>query len=149
MTTNPTITRLPTNHTQLLLTAEFPQLTPNDLFDYFTQPNLLTKWWPQQAETDPQPGGRYRLSWPDMNWELFGEYFTFESGRTLVFSWQWAHDLQMPQRQVKIEFAPHEDGSKITLTHGSYDNSARDQEDRQSHWDGWRHFLGQLQQLTP
>lgn len=146
---DPTIIQQSTNHTQLILTAEFPQLTPNDLFDYFTQPELLVKWWPQQAETDPQPGGRYQLSWPAMDWQLFGEYFTVKPGQTLVFSWQWAHDLQMPQRQVKIEFAPQASGSKITLTHGSYDNSPRDQEDRQNHWDGWHHFLGQLQQLTP
>ncbi len=147
MTSDQTVTRVPTDHTKLVLTAGFPQFSAIDLFAYFTQPDLLTQWWPQEVVTEPHPGGRYQLSWPAMNWQLFGEYLAYEPGRRLVFSWQWVHQPELPRRQVDIVFSSEGVGSHIILTHGLYTDNQQDQEDRQGHWDGWNHFLGKLQQL--
>lgn len=145
----PAITQRPTDQTRLVVQATFPHLSPHELFDCFTQPERLIQWWPPQAVTDPQLGGRYTLSWPEMNWQLVGEYLTFEPGQRLVFSWQWPHAPHLPQRHVEIIFSPNEVGAQIVLTHAVYADTPQDQEDRQSHWEGWRHFFAQLQTLTP
>jgi uncharacterized protein YndB with AHSA1/START domain len=97
---------------------------------------------------EPRVGGRYRLLWPAMGWELFGHYATFEPGERLAFTWEWTHEPELPARLVDITFEPHGDGCRVTVTHGSYGHTAVEKEDRQSHIDGWFHFLGRLQRLA-
>ena len=52
----------------------------------------------------------------------------------------------MPERTVQVQFVSQDSGgTTLHIEHGTYDNSERDQEDRQSHIDGWKFFLEQLQ----
>lgn len=138
------ITQIDSDSSQLVLCVCFPQFSPRALFDHFTVPELLTHWWPQKAATEPRAGGSYRLSWPAMDWALYGEYTQFLPGERLSFTWRWEHEQDMPARLVEIVFEPEGDGSRLRLTHGTYNKNERDQEERQSHLDGWMHFLGQL-----
>ena len=139
--------QIPTAIDRLTIAANFPQFSPDVLFEYWTKPNLMCQWWPQQAEIDPREGGAYHFSWPQMGWSLRGRYVKFNIGRSLSFTWKWAHEAS-PPRQVEILFdALPDGGTQITLTHGFYTDSAEDQEERQGHLEGWTHFLGRLQQL--
>jgi uncharacterized protein YndB with AHSA1/START domain len=149
MIDEPTLIQLDSDSGRVVLTADFPNLSPQALFNHFTVPDLLTRWWPQEATVDGRPGGSYRLSWPAMKWELYGEYSQFEPGRRLAFSWRWRHEPELPTRQVNIQIEPVAEGSRLTLTHSRYSDSPADQTDRQSHIDGWHYFLGQLQQQEP
>lgn len=130
----------------MIASAEVPGLSPGQAFEYFTVPELLALWWPPEATTERQQGGRYVLRWPSMNWELSGEYTAFIPGERLAFTWQWAHKPELPARVVDVAFEPAGAGCRLTVTHGTYGNTTVEQEDRQSHIDGWLHFLGQLQQ---
>lgn len=133
----------------LVMSANFPQLAPDVLFDYWTKPDLICQWWPQQAEIEPREGGAYHFSWPKMGWSLRGQYVNFDIGRSLNFTWRWDHQTT-PLRHVEITFdALPNGGTQITLTHGFYTDSAEDQEERAGHIEGWIHFLGRLQQLEP
>ncbi len=147
MSDGKTITQVDTDNSRLVLTADLA-FTADELFRYFTQPDLLTQWWPQQALTEPYLGGHYQLSWPAMNWQLYGEYLAFEPGRRLVFTWQWRHQPELPQRQVETVFSQQGSGGRITLSQGTYTENQQDHKDRQSHIEGWNHFLGILQQLA-
>jgi len=142
------ITQLSTDHTELIMTARFPRFTPLELFDCFTRPELLVQWWPQQAETDQRQGGSFKLSWPAMDWQMNGEYIHYEPGHRLEFTWRWTHLPELPERLVEIDFSPENNGSRIVLRHSRYTQDPRDQEDRQSHLDGWMNFLSRLQQLS-
>ena len=146
MTTAPP-TQQPSEIDRMIVSADLPGLTALSAFDHFTTPELLSLWWPQAAEVDPRIEGHYRLLWPSMNWELFGRYTAFEPGERLAFTWQWAHEPELPVRTVDVVFAPTTDGCRVTVTHGTYGDSAAEQQDRQGHIDGWIHFLGQLQSL--
>jgi hypothetical protein len=44
-----------------------------------------------------------------------------------------------------MDIDPHDGGTKLIVTHGFYNDSPRDQDERQGHIDGWTHFLGRLQ----
>lgn len=136
---------------RLVLQAELPRMTADQAFAQFVQPELLTRWWPAEAEVDARAGGWYDLSWPAQNWHLRGRYTIFEPGRALAFTWQWDHEPEQPMRHVAIDFAGYAKGSGclLTVTHAVYGESAAEQEDRQSHRDGWQHFLGQLAELEP
>lgn len=131
---------------QVVVQASFPTLNTEQLFEYWVRPDLVTKWWPPQAEV---LDGGYLFSWPQMNWRLRGEYLEYAPGESLEFTWRWEHEPDRPVRTVQVDFRlidPH--GSEMILTHSTYNDSAEDQEERQGHIEGWIHFLGQLQKIA-
>ena len=136
------------DNTAVLITAAFPDLSPQQLFDAFTQPKILTTWWSQQAQTDVVEGGAYEISWPAMNWTLRGNYTAVSPPSTLAFTWNWDHQPDLPQRNGVLTIEPDEVGSQLQIEHGHYTDSEVDQEDRQSHIDGWLHFLSVLHNVS-
>lgn len=143
------VTEIPSPPDTLVVVAEFPHVLPNRLFAYWTQPELLRRWWPREVDLDPRAGGAYHLSWPEMGWNLRGQYTEVEPGRRLGFTWRWDHEPDAPPTRVDVDVEPFADrGAKLTLTHGPYGHAEGDREMRAGHLEGWRHFLGRLQDVT-
>ena len=131
-----------------ILRADFTGRTPVWLYDAFTTPETLVRWWPMEVPAiDPVVGGVYALGWSAMKWTLRGVYRAAAPGEILAFSWRWDHQPDLPEREVTVTFHGIDGGAALTLIHGFYGDSAVEQEDRQGHIDGWMHFLGQLQAL--
>lgn len=143
-----TVQQIESDNTRVIMQIDIHEADPARVFDYWVQPDLLVKWWPQEAVTHPQVGGDFLLAWPGMNWRLRGVYRAFEPGKTLAFTWKWDHEPDLPERLVTVTFAPLDDVTVINVEHGSYTDSEVDQADRQSHIDGWLYFLGKLQAVT-
>jgi uncharacterized protein YndB with AHSA1/START domain len=143
------IRELPMDAGKLVVLAEFPGTPPVTLFEYWTKPDLLTQWWPQQASVDPGRGGAYEMSWPQMGWVLQGHFLEYEPGRRLAFTWQWAHEPDAQTRQVYVDFDPADDGNgtHLRVTHGTYMDTDQDRHEREEHLEGWTHFLTRLQVL--
>lgn len=139
------VKQLDTDHTLVRFEAGYPAIEPAALFAYWVQPELLARWWPPQAAVDARLDGEYTLSWPQMGWYLRGRYTAFQPGVKLAFTWKWDHEPDLPERQVSALFSPLDGATILTLEHGTYTDSEIDQKDRQSHIDGWTHFLAQLQ----
>jgi uncharacterized protein YndB with AHSA1/START domain len=138
------IKQMPAPPSQLKIIAETADFIPGELFSYWTEPVLLTLWWPQEAEVDPRPGGSYHFSWPVMGWHLRGAYLAFRPGAELSFTWKWDHEPGEPQRTVTVRFEPLPGrGTRMTVTHGEYDYP-RETQARQEHLDGWLLFLENL-----
>ncbi len=136
---------------RLELEADFDGVSPAELFRYWTEPGLLTRWWPKEAEVDAVKGGTYHLAWPNMEWHLRGTYHTFNPGRLLVFTWRWDHEPDAPTRVVTLDFQPLEGdtGTRLHLTHGYYrEHAPEDMKERQGHLEGWHYFLGRLQKIV-
>jgi len=131
-----------------IVVASFPTCAPPALFNYWIAPELLRQWRPPVAIIEPRAGGSYHLSWPSMNWHLRGEYMVYAPGHHLAFTWRWDHDpADRPTREVALTFAPLGDGgTELAVTHGRYTLAPADQEERQSHLEGWTAFLGKLRQ---
>jgi uncharacterized protein YndB with AHSA1/START domain len=128
---------------QLTIQADLPADAAR-VWDFFVDPALIERWWPAKAESDLRIGGAYVFAWPTQGWTLRGRYTDVEPGRFLGFTWQWDHEPDMPARLVKIAIEPAAGGSRVTVNHGTYGDTATEREDRQSHRDGWLHFLGRL-----
>ena len=47
---------VPSGPDRLVVEADFLEMTPETVFDYWTKPELITKWWPQEAELEPREG---------------------------------------------------------------------------------------------
>jgi uncharacterized protein YndB with AHSA1/START domain len=141
---------VPTDPDRLLVTARYPDCPPGALYDHWTVPALLTRWWPQAAETDPRPGGTYHLAWPLPDWHLRGAFTAVEPGATLAFTWRWDHEPEnMPTRQVVVTFEPLPGGGTwLFVAHGRYGATPAEVDARAGHLAGWTHFLARLQDLT-
>ena len=144
------VTQVPSTNDRLIVEAEFPSLSPELVFDCWTKPELLCQWWPQEAEVDGRVGGMYHLSWPKMNWHLRGRYTSYEPGKWLAFTWRWDHDEEgTATREVELLFEELAGGTRLMLTHGPYTDAVEDQNVRMEHpWEGWKYFLGRLQDLA-
>lgn len=135
---------------RLVVSGEFPRFSPQELFDYWTQPELICQWWPQHAEIVPQPGGIYRLSWPRMNWVLNGQVTECIPAELIAFTWKWEHEPQTPERHVRVTLIPRTpEGTHLTIEHTRYTETSADQQERNGHLEGWLHFLSQLFALQP
>ena len=128
--------------------AAYPGAAVERVWEHWTRPELLVRWWPREAETDVREGGAYHLGWPEQGWHLRGHYTAVEPGRLLAFTCAWDGELERTgPKHVTLRFEPLPDagesdgGTRLILTHGTYAGTPEDREARQGHLDGWRHFL--------
>lgn len=145
-----TIEQLPSNPEELRLAATFYDFPPAQLFAYWTQPPLLTQWWPRVAQV--RPGVGYVFTWPEIYKTLRGTYEVYEPGRALTFTWQWDDEPpHQPPITVALTFAPlaTSPGTLLTLTQGPHPDTPAGHELRASHLEGWEYFLGKLSRLAP
>jgi uncharacterized protein YndB with AHSA1/START domain len=85
-----------------------------------------------------------------MDWHLRGRYTAVEPGALLAFTWRWDSDsADDPERLVRVVFASLDGGggTRLSVTHGTYGDSASEREARQGHLEGWTHFLAKLAAL--
>ena len=130
---------MPSDLSQLVLVGEFHFYSPHELFEHFTVPANLVRWWPQEASTDPMPGGKYVFRWPSQGWVLSGAYTSFEPGQHLGFTWSWNHGSEeVKPLQVDIYFLATEEGSRMSIFHGPF--VGEDAKERDGIKEGWIHF---------
>ena len=141
---------------ELVLQGDFEAFTPEEMFEHWTNPSLLQRWWPHCAEVSPGLGGHYKFTWPEFGWTLDGNYTEWAPGKSLGFTWHWSHEPDDPgNMKVRLTFDPiiQEEsepgkelplGTMLTITQGPYDNSAEGQRSRQEHLEGFVHFCMRL-----
>lgn len=130
--------------TRIEIRARVPSLSSMELFEYFTKPELLQKWWPKLAAVEPGVGGGYRFSWPEQKWHLFGTFVEFDEGSLLKMTWNWEHEKpSLVTQRVTITFQDNE----ITLVQEPFGLTSSDQKNREGVVQGWLHFLGVLAAL--
>lgn len=120
---------------------------PEEIFPYFTDPELLRIWQGTSVDLDPRPGGLYLVHFGPAA-RIRGEYLVVDPPRRLVYSWGWEIAepsvlAKVPPGSSKIEitFVPDGDGTIIRVQH----SGLPDAEDvvRMVTW-GWETYLGRL-----
>ncbi len=99
--------------------------TPERLFDAWTRPEELKKWWGPQSVTcadavvDLTVGGSYRIAnrFPngDVVW-ITGEFEVIEPPKRLVYSWRLGTDTG-PSERVSVTFEARGANTDVTVTH--------------------------------
>jgi uncharacterized protein YndB with AHSA1/START domain len=142
------IQQLESGNDKIIFVVDFVGKKPVDLFDYWTSPELLMKWWPPVAELEPRIGGHYHLSWPKQDWHLRGTYTVFQRGNMLQFTWKWDHEhVDLTKVTVSLEDLRN-NGTRLTLRHEGYPEDDTGSRLRSEHIEGWKYLLGKLQHLT-
>ena len=145
-TSRPKLELVETAGNRITILADFPHLSPAQLFDYWTSPNLLKKWWPPAAELQPKVDGTCHFSWPKQDWHLRGKFTEFDRGKRLGFTWKWDHEAIDVTRVTLLFEALANGGTKLTLHHEGYSKNPEAKKTRDEHIEGWTFFLGKLQE---
>jgi len=137
---------LPWHKDRLLITGDFPNFSAAELFDHWTKPELLAKFWPPNAAIDLRPGGYYRLEWPSTGWYLHGHYLRVEPHSRVSFDWTWNNELgKWAPLVVDMFFKEIEGGSRLTIEHWGF--AVEELQAMPSTAEGWIHFGNQLRAL--
>lgn len=124
------------------------------VFDAWTQPEQLRRWWGPRpvtccgAEMDVRVGGAYRIGnqLPDGNvlW-ISGTFEVVEPPRRLVYSWQVERGTAPPSEcsRVTVRFEPRDGGTEVIVVHEAIDTEAT----RADHENGWQGCLENLEAL--
>ncbi|MEV6963780.1 SRPBCC domain-containing protein [Hamadaea sp. NPDC051192] len=133
---------------QLHTAVELPGVTAADALRAFTDTTMLNDWWGGQLTFEPRPGGRYHVDFSQLGSSLTGHVVEYDPARRLVFTWQW--DGTGHAYQVVVDAEEVEVGAMLHITHGPYTDSEQDAQERESHEQGWSHFLPRLaEQVRP
>jgi uncharacterized protein YndB with AHSA1/START domain len=130
------------------------QATPEEVFDAWTNPVVLMRWWamrptqsPGTCEVDLRVGGRYLLQMRDDTGDVVavaGEYREVDRPHRLVFTWCWQGDGMLHPGHVSvvsIEFVARGDRTTVVLEHGELAS----EDSRNGHAAGWRGVLESLE----
>lgn len=134
--------QIPSEPTMAVISGDFDQYSPEDLFEYLTVAEKIVQWWPKEAEIDARVGGSIHLAWPKNDWHMRGEFTALEPGVHVGFTWSWDHEpSHIGKKQVDVWLMPlYETGSRIAIFHGPYDQTTEDQDSKQGVIEGWIHF---------
>jgi uncharacterized protein YndB with AHSA1/START domain len=115
--------------------------TPERLFDAWTRPDELVRWWGPEfviciaAEVDLRVGGGYRIAnqFPDgkLLW-ISGEFEIVERPRRLVYTWR-LESGSGPSERVTVSFEGRGECTEVSVTHERIPSAAL----RDQHQAGW------------
>jgi uncharacterized protein YndB with AHSA1/START domain len=124
--------------------------TPEEVFDAWTSPVVLTRWWAMRetqtspgCELDLRVGGRYLFQMQDPDGTIYavaGEYREVDRPHRLAFTWSWQGDGGLHPGHVSlvtVEFVARGGRTTVLLEHGELAS----EDSREGHGAGWRGVL--------
>ena len=124
------------------------------VFDAWTQPEQLRRWWGPRpvtcsaAEMDVRVGGAYRIAnqLPDgrVLW-ISGTFEIVEPPYRLAYTWEIERETtaSSERSRVTVRFEPRDGGTEVIVVHESIDT----EETRIDHEKGWNGCLENLEAL--
>jgi len=115
---------------------------PETVFSFLVEPAKMTRWMGTTAELDPKPGGIFKVNVTGKDMAS-GQYREVIPNTKVVFTWGWEEEGgQVPPGSTTIEItlASDGDGTILRMRHSGLAVERRD-----SHADGWDHYLSRLE----
>ena len=116
--------------------------SPETVWSFWTDPQLLTQWWGTSAEVEPEPGGLYRVvmgEGPVMR----GAFIDVDEPHRLVFSFGWeqnAPGAPLAPGSTRVEVTLHAEGAGTVVVLRHLDMPADASAD---HTKGWAYVVGE------
>jgi uncharacterized protein YndB with AHSA1/START domain len=122
--------------------------SPEVVFQAITDPNELTRWFPDQAIFEPKVGGKIKFSffktdseYRQMDYFPEGTITEFIPNKRLSYSWHEPNYPGFPNTVVTWELEKIENNrTRLNLLHTGFKAG----ETAQKHNEGWSHFLTEL-----
>ena len=133
---------MPVTDTETVVQEILVGASPETVFEFFTDPEKMTRWKGYKAKLDPRPGGTYRV---EMTAEATasGKYVEVVPHERIVFTWGWEGDLNpVPpgSSTVEVTFTREGDKTRVRLEHRDLP-----EEMREAHDEGWSKFMPRLE----
>jgi uncharacterized protein YndB with AHSA1/START domain len=100
-------------------------VSPSELWDALTEPEVIATWFGSQVEWDLRPGGRARFL-TDEGTVRGGVVDDVRPGRHLSFRWWPEGEDQSAASQVSYDLEPEDDGTVLTVTEQPLGNGANE-----------------------
>jgi uncharacterized protein YndB with AHSA1/START domain len=120
------------------------QASPETIFPFFTEPEMMIRWMGASVEVDPRPGGIYRVEIARGIHVARGEYVEVSPPRRVVFTWGWESEdspVRPASSTVEVTLTPDGDHTIVRLVHSDLPSA----ESAGAHAVGWEHYLSRLE----
>ncbi len=117
--------------------------SPETLFEAFTDPAILVRWWGPEGVTIPEchidltVGGRWRTCMAGADCEfncVGGIYKEIDPPGKLAFTWAWeTPEGRGEETLITLEFLAHPEGCEMRFTQEGF----AERENRDRHNEGW------------
>ncbi|TML15297.1 MAG: hypothetical protein E6G33_08585 [Actinobacteria bacterium] len=116
--------------------------SPETVWEFFVDPEKLTRWKGMKADLDPTPGGIYCCEVIPGH-TARGEFVELDPPHRLVFTWGWENESAVPPgtSTIEVELTPEGDGTRLHFVHRDLPGA----ESVESHAHGWDHYLPRLE----
>lgn len=115
------------------------EASPQEVFPYLVQPDLLVRWLGTWADVEPQPGGVFAIDMGET--QVRGSYVVVDPPSRVVFTWGIPGNEVLPagSSTVEIVLRPEGDSTVVELTHRELPSERHD-----DHGQGWKKRLAGL-----
>ena len=119
--------------------------SPDKVFPYLVEPELLTRWIGEESWNDPRPGGVLRLKFNSEN-IVRGEFVELDPPRRVVFTWgsEERESLPVGSTTVAFDLEPENGGTRVRLLHSGLPTA----HEVEQHSKGWDQFLPELAKVA-
>jgi uncharacterized protein YndB with AHSA1/START domain len=116
--------------------------SPETVWEFFVDPEKLTRWKGMKAELDPTPGGIYHCQVIPGH-TARGEFVELDPPHRLVFTWGWENESAVPPgtSTIEVELTPEGESTSLRFVHRDLPGA----EAAASHAQGWDHYLPRLE----
>jgi len=116
--------------------------SPETAWEFFVDPEKLTRWKGMKVDLDPTAGGIYRCEVIPGH-TARGEFVELDPPHRLVFTWGWENESAVPPgtSTIEVELTPEGDGTRLHFVHRDLPGA----ESVESHAHGWDHYLPRLE----
>ncbi len=113
------------------------EASPELVYRFLTEKELLERWHCIDAEIDARPGGAFRFDITGVD-VTRGEIVEMEPPKRLVMTWGFD---EPGVTTLEFTLFETETGTRLELRHHGFGS----EDDRDGHGRGWTHYLGRLQ----
>lgn len=121
--------------------------SPETVWELLVDQDQAIRWMGVVASFDPTPGGIYRVEVVPGQ-VARGAFVEIDPPRRLVLTWGWEPGSRSPvppaESTVEFDLTRTAEGTLLRLTHRGLPDAAA----RESHAQGWEHYLGRLMLLA-
>ena len=118
------------------------EASPQEVFPYLVQPDLLVRWLGTWVDVDPEPGGAFAVDMGET--QVRGSYVAVDPPHRVVFTWGIPGNEELPagSSTVEIVLRPEGDATVVELTHRDLPVGQQ-----AGHRQGWMGKLGEMASL--
>ena len=111
--------------------------SPETVWEFFVDPEKLTRWKGMKADLDPTPGGVYRCEVIPGH-TARGEFVELDPPHRLVFTWGWENESAVPPgtSTIEVELTPEGNGTSLHFVHRDLPGADEDHHEKESYRTG-------------